>query len=201
MSNSLLQQRSSFSFIAFIFLIGLVSALSFSVSPPSSEIDGEVGKKACIEYSLYSSEESKISISDRWSKTGSHAIQDYVLQSDDIGVLVEYSNSINLDGNGKLKVCLMAEENGKYNGVMIFSVENTSISFGTWIGLQVGEYKMENEANSEGNFTSGSMITGRAIAESVVANAFLIELVIFGNLLFILIILLVIFRRQKRFIY
>ncbi len=206
MSNSLLLRHSYVLLILFfvfasIFSLCFVSAVSFSVSPPSIELISEKNREVCTKYDLISSDELKIGVEDRWSNLESRRIGDYVMDGAQEGLLVKYDSHIELDGSESFRVCMQASEDGKYNGVLVFNVLNSSLSLGSWIVLKVGKYEfLENKENP--NFGDrSSLITGDVIADSVSNTGFVFAMVLMGNLLVILMVLLLIIRRQKRFIY
>lgn len=125
----------------FIFSISGVYALNMEISPANLDFDLDLGELVCKNVSVKSDYFGFIIGEDYWSNTASKDIGDYVFESPD-GLEIDYSKE--LQGLGESKVCIYSENPGKYDGVLVYSLEDSRLGVGTWLNVSVsGNEKLE----------------------------------------------------------
>ena len=108
---SLLQCKNKLKiiFAAFILVFSILfcSATQISISPPSLDFAGKVNENICKNIILYANGvlEAEIRFSDRKSKN----LNDYVFNSNYFGIIADYDNEIDVNGEKSVLICSVLE--------------------------------------------------------------------------------------------
>ena len=125
-----------YSFIS-IFLLILFSefshAVKIGVSPGSLEFKGREGNEICNKIMVYSDKEENIALDLKWSEKESKKINDYNVESKDLGINEEFEKEFVLYESGKKEICLNFNKQGVYNGLLIIMPKGMSAGVGVWI--------------------------------------------------------------------
>ena len=172
-----------------LYLINLVCASSLGISPSSIEFYQKANEKACSKVTLFCSANSTLIGESKWSSKSNFEkdIRYYTLEADSLGITLKYPQDVEVNNKKEIEVCLVSEKEGKYEGALIYSIENKPAAVGTWIHADIQGKKPSNKIT--GAFLSNANMT---ISKT---KAVIFTLTIF--LLLILLILLAILKRTK----
>ena len=123
--------------IYFIFIIGLVSATSLSISPSRFSLNMYVGEKICKDIFIDSDNGSIVIGDDVWSISKSNFLNDYNISSDSFDIDILYPHEISITERTKVKICIIAKDRGEYYGALLYKIKDKPLRAGTWIELNV----------------------------------------------------------------
>ncbi|MEI6849562.1 MAG: hypothetical protein WCK29_00840, partial [archaeon] len=177
-----------------------VQGFKLGVSPAEWDVDLDENEEICTNFTIYSSENNiKIAVEDYWSDNFDRErnISDYILNSDDFNINLKYKSSINIKKEQKFNLCIGAEKEGYYSGVIFFESEAKGLSVGSFIQLKV----LKNVSSSDNrDLMAKDSITGFAIFNdfNYQTNPFLLALIFSSLGLMVLLYLLIELAKKRR---
>jgi hypothetical protein len=127
--------KSLILFLAIFLMIGLVSSLSFGVSPDRINLETQQNKDVCTNVKLIG-ENLVFSGEMKWSEGSSKDVNDYMINGKDIGISEKYPHRT---GPGTYQICFESEKPGEFQGTLKYKIENSSYGIAIWINLLVEE--------------------------------------------------------------
>ena len=161
-----LQDRLSAGFLFLIFLVVFISfssAFELGISPPVLVFEGNVRERVCRNISIFSDRTGiSLLISDKWTnkKDLTRDIEFYNIDSSNLWIELNYNNKIIVDRKYEREVCLIAENNGLYQGLLTFDVRDRSLGLGSWILANITGEDIRNKSltNSITGFITGDSV-------------------------------------------
>ena len=172
----------------------MISSLEVGISPVNIDFYISQNEVLCKKIILFSDEKISFYGEDRWSNSiNSKDLSKYIKNSTDFNITLTYTKELKVDGNEEIRVCIKASDPGYYSGVLIYNT-NEKASVGVWVSARVkGERKNVNLNSTQPLFS----LTGLSIEK----NSFNLALTFFSFisslLLFILLILLIVYSRNR----
>ena len=192
MSNFLQLRLRIFLFVFIgLFFINFSCALELGISPPILVFEGHAGEKLCEKIVIFSDRNDiSLVVDDKWTKSKilTRDISLYNKNSEELGITSIYSKRIFVENKYEERICFLAKENGRYQGLLSFDTKDKNLGIGVWV--------IVNASNDENHL---SLITGKV---SAVGNGIYED---FGSysifllvLMFLLLIALFVLIRRKR---
>ncbi len=161
----------------------MVSGFELGLSPPSFNISFNQGDEYCDSFKVFSDRKTKVYIEDLWSDKNTRDLKDYVYSSEHFEINFEYENSLIVDNRANGEYCILADNYGEYNGLLLVKDESLKAGVGMWINLEVLGGKKG--------------ITGFTVRD--VEGVGFIGLLVFQGILFLILIsLFILLVRRKR---
>ena len=176
----------------FTLLSSYVSAFEFGISPSELSFQGVQGQEICQKVNLFSSlNEINIALKDKWSieSNPSKNLNDYLMESDDLKIILTYEQNFILNNQKEIKICLKSKDFGKFRGVLFFQALDRSLNIGIWLNADISK---SNQA---------SKITGFSINDSDINNSMNIVLPITLFNLFLFFMLFFVYNKRKKLKY
>ena len=178
-------------FLGLILLLNLVSATEIGISPSKLEFSGKNGEVICRNFELITKDKEYLRGEDRWSSEDSRKLEDYNLRADELGIEIDYTNSIEFKGRQIIEVCLQTLDSGVYYGALIYKTDSAGV--GTWLKVNISREFIENGV-------SRTSMTGMSVFEegSSLAVFSVLEIIF---LVIIFLVLIYILKSNKLFKY
>jgi hypothetical protein len=178
--------------ISILLLINIVSGAQLRINPPKIEFNGNIGDKICKEISVYTDYNGNILEHSRWSIKDSKDINDYGFSQDDFGLNLNFPEHITAKNYEREEVCIIANKEGEYHGVLLFNAEESPVGVGIWISANInGNSNINNSSNNP------SKITGDAINTNASSKNELIFLCSLFTFLLLCLLVSLIFYQNK----
>jgi len=162
-----------------ILLIPLSLAVEIGISPPSISFIGETGKEICNKITL--SGDGLLEGEDRWAKQESREIKDYTFSQE--GIKIDYPNSLKLNEDKSVQICINTTLSGEYYGALIYSQDGAGV--GTWIYVNVWGKNYTQYSPQENK----QILTGAVIGTRI--NTSYLLFILLGVFLFLIILMLI----------
>jgi hypothetical protein len=123
-------------FFFIFFFLSIVYGAELKIWSPELKLDGKTSEKICGKINV--SAKNDLSISYKWAEDESRDLRDYLFVSEKRGI-AEYPIEKRIV-EGELSTytfCFSSENGGRYYGVILFKIENTSFGVGSWIKLRI----------------------------------------------------------------
>ena len=177
-----------FVFMVFFF-ISLSCALELGISPPILIFEGHAGEKLCESVKIFSDRDNiNLVVDDKWTinKLPIRDLNFYNKNSKEIGITSFYSKRIFIEREYEGKICFLAREKGKYQGLLSFDTKDKSLGIGIWI--------IVNATNGKNSL---SLITGKvsSIGNETYQNFWSYSIFLLLFMFLLLIILFILIRR------
>lgn len=161
----------------FVILFPLGNAATLSMSPQQINFIGDVNEKICEEVNLKTDGEAVLIGDDRWAEEGyfERKLKQHNLDSSELKLDLEYPETISINNDDVIEVCLTGKSKGNYHGVLLYRIEGKPVQVGIWMN-----------ASLEGSI---SKITGGVVSDKNISFVFIapiILLVVLGVLLWVL---------------
>jgi len=173
--------------ILLIFLMGVVSSATLSMSPPQLDFVGNTGEKICSDLFLNIGGEGVLIGEDRWAEQDflDRKLSAHNLIAEDLKIEINYLKEINLSGEKIVNVCVVGKNSGNYHGVLLYRLKDTPVKQGIWINVSLDKSR------------GASRITGGTISEGS-EDGFVSVFVLIGILLLVVLIYLVMRLKRKK---
>lgn len=148
-------KKSFITLFVLLIFVNFSYAIELGISPPKIEFRGETNEKICNSVTLYVKDFKGYLVGeDRWKEgENSRDVNQYNLKSDDMNIKMDYNDKIEIkktDTKKKINICITAEDEGVYYGVLLFNAENSFAGVGGWVVLNIKEGKeIVNEFNEK----------------------------------------------------
>ena len=122
-----------------LLLVESSSGLELGVSPPRIVFDLTENAERCAEIKLISSERTLFMVKDYWTNESriSRNISDYSDIGREIGINAKYLSNVFIENSKNFEVCFLANNEGFYQGVLLFEPEGKNLVLGVWVLLEV----------------------------------------------------------------
>ncbi|MCW8965379.1 MAG: hypothetical protein OQK82_01630 [Candidatus Pacearchaeota archaeon] len=169
-------------------MTSLISAFELSMSPTEVNFHEKTNTEQCKEITITTTKQSILIGQDKWSAKGitEKTFSLHNLSSKNLDLEIDYPTNFNLIGTSNIDICITAEKQGIYHGLLLYKTKESSAGVGIWLNLNIT--KSENVVLQK--------ITGNTI--SIQKNQSQTLLIIFPILLSLLLILLIRLNQKKR---
>jgi len=163
-------------FFLFIFFSSPVIAFSLQASPDEVFLFSFPNNEVCKEISIEASEESKITVNERWAEGGYNKkmLVDHKLPPEELSIKSSFNEEFKIQGRKNLRVCFLAKEKGFYHGVLLIKAEGHPVGVGVWVNFNVTK--------------KSSLISGFSVKDSSSEDGG--KWLLYGVLVFVIIILI-----------
>ncbi len=136
-------------FLFLISMLNLSSGYELALSPSQINYSLNINKELCKNITIFSNDYvGEIISMDKWAGEGvsTKNLNEYNLESNSLGINIEYPKNFILSNKKDLEVCITATKKGSYQGALLFQADNMTLGVGSWINLLV-EDNFENKLN------------------------------------------------------
>ncbi len=186
-------------FFVLIFLLNffIVDGLKIGISPSQVELHADESMDACVNFTLSSDRDVEFDISSFWSDSDSRKLGDYILYPAEKGISFSY-NSLNRSGDkSNYQMCLIGVKAGEYYGVLLAKVLAKNAAVGMWVDFEV---KGENVFERLSDKITGDVLVLNGAPKDGKNFAYpdlLLLFSIFLSFVFLVLILMLVFKRTK----
>lgn len=136
-----------------VLILPCVMGVRLGISPSEMQFEGNAGEEICREAVIYF-DRGEVILEDRWN--GISEEREMILYTDKAeGLKVEYPHSIWVEGKEEARVCIAADEGGRYFGVILASAREGAVGVGSWIVAEI-----EEREEKKGIFEGKGMVLG-----------------------------------------
>ena len=131
-----------FLFLLGVMLITQVLGSQIIITPTKLEFIGETGQEICNKINILTDYPGDIVGKTVWGESDSKRLQDYQMSAEDVGIDMNFPESINIDGSEDEEICLTSRYSGEYHGALLYNTNQSHAGVGIWITAAItGEDK------------------------------------------------------------
>jgi len=138
-----------------VFLFPLVNAATLSMSPQQIDFVGNVNEEICEEVTLRTDGEAILIGENLWAEEGysERKLKQHNLEGGELKLEINYPESIEINSEKVIEVCLVGKKKGDYHGVLLYRVEGKPVRVGIWMNasLESSISKLTGNIIGEGN--------------------------------------------------